>query len=105
MAQRLAICSQLSPIDRPVRGSALRGGSGLKGALRPAPSRALIRPPVVFSRLAASRALRNFSLSPIGASEVVSTPPAIPTSIWPRAILLATRMAASSPVPQAWLTS
>ena len=37
----------------------------------------------------------------IGASEVVSNPPAMPESIWPSAILFATRIAASSPVPQA----
>ena len=41
------------------------------------------------------------SLRAIGASEVVSTPQAMPDSIWPRAILLATSIAASRPVPQA----
>ena len=34
--------------------------------------------------------LRSLSLIATGASEVVSVPPAMPTSIWPRAILLAT---------------
>jgi hypothetical protein len=31
----------------------------------------------------------------------VSTPPAIPASIWPSAILLATAITVSSPVPHA----
>jgi hypothetical protein len=44
-------------------------------------------------------------LTATGASLAVSTPPAMPTSIWPRAILLPTRIAASSPVPQAcWMS-
>ena len=41
-------------------------------------------------RLRSSRMLRRSSLSARGASEVVSTPPAIPLSICPSAILLAT---------------
>ena len=41
----------------------------------------------------------------MGASEAESTPPAIPESAWPRATLFATRIAASSPVPQAWVMS
>ena len=48
------------------------------------------RPCRVLARLASSRILRSFSLTAIGASEVVSVPPAMPTSIWPSAILLAT---------------
>ena len=48
---------------------------------------------------------RSCSLSAIGASEVVSAPQAMPESIWPRAILLATRIVVSSPVPQACWTS
>ena len=49
--------------------------------------------------------LRSLSLIATGASEVVSVPPAMPTSIWPRAILLATWMAACRPVPQAcWMS-
>ncbi|MNR03435.1 hypothetical protein D3C85_1193260 [compost metagenome] len=61
--------------------------------------------PVVFARLACRRILRRPSLTLIGASEVVSTPPAMPQSIWPRAILFATSNAASSPVPHAcWMS-
>ena len=64
------------------------------------------------SREAVSRAeftfssfLRSFSEIATGASEVVSVPPARPTSIWPRAILLATWIAACRPVPQAcWMS-
>ena len=41
----------------------------------------------------------------MGGSLMVSTPPARPASIWPSAILLAMRMAASRPVPQARCTS
>ena len=41
----------------------------------------------------------------MGASDVVSTPPEIADSIWPSAILLATRIVVSRPVPQAWPTS
>ncbi len=62
-------------------------------------------PLVERSRLASSSVARSSSLSAIGASEVVSTPQAMPTSIWPSAILLATRIAVSSPVPQACWTS
>ena len=52
-----------------------------------------------------SKALRNPSPNAIGASEVVSTPPAIATSICPSAILLATAKAACKPVPQAcWIS-
>ena len=40
-----------------------------------------------------------------GASDAVSTPPAMPTSIWPSAILLAMPMAACRPVTQAICTS
>ena len=56
-------------------------------------------------RLASSRVSRSCSLSAIGASEVVSAPQAMPESIWPRAILLATRIVVSRPVPQACWTS
>ena len=49
--------------------------------------------------------LRSLSLIATGASEVVSVPPAMPTSIWPRAILLATWIAAWRPVPHAcWMS-
>ena len=56
---------------------------------RIAPS-ALILPAVSFCWLTLISFLRSFSEIAIGASEVVSEPPAMPTSIWPRAILLAT---------------
>jgi hypothetical protein len=50
-------------------------------------------------------ACAGFSLTVMGASEEVSTPPAMPESIWPSLILFATRIAASSPVPQAcWMS-
>ena len=55
----------------------------------------------VFAMLSSSNALRKPSPNAIGASEVVSTPPATPTSIWPSAILLATKKAACKPVPHA----
>ena len=49
--------------------------------------------------------LRSLSLIATGASEVVSVPPATPTSIWPRAILLATWIVAWRPVPHAcWMS-
>ena len=49
--------------------------------------------------------LRSLSLIATGASEVVSVPPAMPTSIWPSAILLATWIAAWRPVPHAcWMS-
>ena len=37
----------------------------------------------------------------MGGSLTVSKPPAMPESIWPSAIFIATEIAASSPVPQA----
>ena len=37
----------------------------------------------------------------MGGSLTVSNPPAMPESIWPSAIFMATEIAASSPVPQA----
>jgi hypothetical protein len=57
------------------------------------------------ARLSLEQHARRSSLTAIGASEVVSTPPAMPDSICPSAILLATRIAASRPVPQACWTS
>ena len=49
--------------------------------------------------------MRSFSLTAIGASEAVSTPPAMPTSIAPTAILSATAIAAWIPVSQAcWMS-
>ena len=96
-----AVCS---PIERPVRGSALRGKSGTIWLGRNFVS-ALIRSVVERAAFASSRISRRSSLSAIGASEVVSEPPAIAESAWPSAILLATRIAASRPVPHAWPTS
>ena len=93
-----------SPIDRPVRGSLFWGISGTSWPGRK-PVNAFSRAPTERARLASSNTVRSPSFTAIGASEVVSTPPAMPHSIWPRAILLATRMAASSPVPQACCTS
>ncbi|MNN37256.1 hypothetical protein D3C81_1511910 [compost metagenome] len=92
--------SQCSPIDNPVRGSPLRGSSGFRWPGRNC-TKGFNRSPRVLPRLACSKMRRSPSLTPIGASDVVSTPPAIPLSICPRAILLATSRAASSPVPQA----
>ena len=57
------------------------------------------------ARFTLSSFLRNFSLTAMGASELVSTPPAMPDSIWPSLILLETRIAASRPVLQAcWMS-
>jgi hypothetical protein len=92
-------------MERLVRGSLLRGSRGRTNIDGRNPASALMRSPVDLARLASSRILRIFSFRPTGASEVVSVPPAMPTSICPSAILLATRMAASSPVPQACCTS
>ena len=97
----IAACS---PIDRPVRGSALRGISGTICCGRSLAS-AFSRPALLLARLTSSSTSRRSSLIAIGASEVVSTPPAIAESIWPSAILLATRIVASRPVPQACWTS
>ena len=96
--------AQCSPIERPVRGSSLRG---IAGTTWPGRTRVSVRslPTVEPWRLASSSVSRSCSLSAIGASEVVSAPQAMPESIWPRAILLATRIVVSSPVPQACCTS
>ncbi|RMP73343.1 hypothetical protein ALQ17_200052 [Pseudomonas fluorescens] len=92
-------------MDKPVRGSPLRGSNGLKNIDGRTLSNVLNLAPMPLARLAASKVWRRDSLMPIGASEVVSEPPAMPTSIWPRAILFATSKAASRPVPQACCTS
>ena len=96
--------AQCSPIERPVLGSSLRGIAGTTWPGLTAVS-AFSLPAVERCLLASSRVSRRPSLSAIGASEVVSTPQAIPASIWPRAILLATRIVVSRPVPQACCTS
>ncbi len=96
--------AQCSPIERPVRGSSLRGIAGTTWPGR-IPVRAFSLPPVERWRLASSSVSRSPSLSAIGASEVVSAPQAMPESIWPSAILLAIRIVVSRPVPQACWTS
>ena len=100
MPQRLAVMAMWSPIDRPVRGSELAGVAMPKsvGRIFDSASAWFFAP---FARLTLSSFLRSDSVTVIGASEAVSTPPATPDSIWPSLILLETRTAASSPVPQA----
>ena len=105
ISHSFAVIAAWSPIASPVRGSALRG---ISGARCPGRMPASSLEPV----LHATRALfsemsirRRSSPTASGASEVVSTPPAMPDSIWPSAILLATRTAASRPVPHACWTS
>src|SRR5450631_286351 len=93
-----------SPIDIPVRGSEVCGICGTRCPGRSPPS-AFSRSSGVFARLAACRVWRSPSLTAMGASLALSTPPAIAESIWPSAILLATRIAASRPVPHACCTS
>ncbi len=99
-----AVSAADSPIDRPVRGSLFCGMAGARYCGRTLAS-AASRPWRVLARLASSRILRSFSLTAIGASEVVSVPPAMPTSIWPSAILFATWTVAWMPVSQAcWMS-
>ena len=57
--------------------------------------------PCCFGRRIPEQGVPRSSLSPIGASEVVSTPPAAATSYRPAAIPSAAAMAACGPVPQA----
>jgi diguanylate cyclase (GGDEF)-like protein/PAS domain S-box-containing protein len=95
-----AVSAACSPIDSPVRGSEFCGTSGFRCPGRILAS-AVSRPGTVRARFAASSAARSRGSRASGASEVVSTPPAMPQSIWPSAILLATPITASSPVPQA----
>ncbi len=100
-----AVRAACSPIDRPVRGSPFWGISRPMSVGRIAP-RAARRPLVSRAALTFISFLRSLSLIATGASEVVSVPPAIPTSIWPSAILLATWIAAWSPVAQAcWMSA
>ena len=104
MPHSLVVMAWLSPIDSPVRGSALRGWSGARSPGRTFSS-AAIRPLASLARLASSRILRSLSPTASGASDVVSAPPAMPDSILPSAILLATSTAAWMPVSQACWTS
>src|SRR5450631_305646 len=69
------------------------------------PLSALMRPRRVLARLAVRRCDAAHRSQTIGASLALSAPPAIPESIWGRAILLATRIAVSKPVPRACCTS
>ncbi len=104
MSHSSAVSAADSPIDSPVRGSLFCGMEGARCCGRTLAS-AASRPCTDLARLASSRILRSRSLIAIGASEVVSVPPAMPTSIWPRAILPATRIAAWIPVSQAcWMS-
>ena len=104
MRHSRAVSAACSPIDSPVRGSPFCGMSRPMSPGRMAPS-ALSLPTVSLAELTFISFLRSLSLIATGASEVVSVPPAMPTSIWPSAILLATWMAAWSPVPQAcWMS-
>ncbi len=96
----IAVCS---PIERPVRGSAFFGiSSGIDGRSLVS---ALSRSPVERALLTSVRTARMSSETAMGGSEVVSVPAAMPESIWPSWILLATRIVVSRPVPQAWPTS
>ena len=103
IAHSSAVMAWWSPIDNLVRGSPFCGASiksfGLM--LNNACKRSLL----VLALLSFNSALRSPSPMPKGASEVVSTPPAIPESISPKAILLLTAKAACSPVPHACDTS
>ena len=66
---------------------------------------AVSRPRVSRAALTFISFLRSLSLIATGASDVVSVPPATPTSIWPSAILLATWIVAWRPVPHAcWMS-
>ena len=99
-----AVRAACSPIDSRVRGSPFCGISSpmSPGRIRP---RAVSLPLVSRAALTFMSFLRSLSLIATGASEVVSVPPAMPTSIWPSAILLATWIAAWRPVPHAsWMS-
>jgi hypothetical protein len=80
---------------------------GVSGTTWPGRTRlsAFSRAPFDRARLRSSRIRRRSSLTEIGASDAVSTPHAMPASIWPSAILFATRTTASRPVPHACCTS
>ena len=99
-----AVTAMCSPIDRPVRGSVAAGTVTPRSVGRKA--RAAIALSVeLLARFILSSLRRSFSGTTIGASDAESAPPAMPESIWPRAILFDTRMAASRPVPHAWVMS
>ena len=83
-----------------MRGSPTPGNSGLN-SLNAKPLKALRRAPKLRAMLASSRRRRRRLLTTIGTSDVVSEPPPMPASICPRAILFATVITVSRPVPQA----
>ena len=78
MPSCLAVMAACSPIDRPVRGSLLAGMAmpRLAGSVPTSLSRSTLD----LDRRSFSRLRRKSSPRPIGASEVVSTPPAAATS-------------------------
>ncbi len=104
MFQRRTICSQCSPIDRPVRRSFTLGTDGSNIDGRSCAKRAR-RADALLARLRPRTSRRSRSLMAMGASDAESTPPAMPASIWPMAILLPTRIAVSNEVAQACCTS
>ncbi len=104
MPQRVAVMAMWSPIDSPVRGSVLAGTWMPRSVGRNA-SAAIALSVELFARFIRSSLRRSFSGTTTGASEAESAPPAMPDSICPSAILFATRIAASRPVPQAWVMS
>ncbi len=99
-----AVMAAWSPMDSPVRGSALRGITGTICPGRRRPS-SFTRSPALLAALRSSSTRRRSSLISIGASLAVSAPPAIPLSSWPRAILFATSTVAARLVSQACWTS
>ena len=99
----MAIISQCSPIDLPVRGSPTPGNSGVS-SLSLKPLKAFRRAPKLRAMFRSSRRRRRRLFTAMGTSEVVSLPPPMPASIWPSAILFATVITVSSEVPQArWI--
>ncbi len=85
----------------PVRGSATPGRCGFSSPKEKPFTAALNFSSGVLARLMRRKRCCSARLYTMGTSLVVSEPPAMPASICPQAILLATTMAASRPVPQA----
>ncbi len=102
--QAAVVSAWCSPMDRPVRGSAVVGAAGARCAGRMVASAASFAG-VDFARDRSSSARRSGSLTATGASDVESTPPAMPDSIWPSRILLASPTTVSIPVAHACWTS
>jgi hypothetical protein len=100
MRHSLAISSQCSPIDSPVRGSATVGACGLRSRGRN-DSHGASRCPKVLPRALASAIREKPRLATIGTSLTVSTPPAIAHSISPRAMRCASCTVVVRLVPQA----